>query len=149
MSTYILDCRNCIETFSSIKPSRTKIFKTLEGHIKNGSTLIHDEENSHKILTETFGLTEEVHTTKKMRNISNNDNPMEPINAVHRSLKRFVRQHPAYDRDDLQEWLNLFWFIYTNRGIPMDDKVKKFLQMAILTHKVIRFREAFAKKADK
>ena len=149
MSTYILDCRNCIETFSSIKPSRTKIFKTLEGHIKNGFTLIHDEENSHKILTETFGLTEEVHTTKKMRNISNNDNPMEPINAVHRSLKRFVRQHPAYDRDDLQEWLNLFWFIYTNRGIPMDDKVKKFLQMAILTHKVIRFREAFAKKADK
>jgi len=27
--------------------------------------------------------------------------------------------------------------------------VKKFLQMAILTHKVIRFREVFAKKADK
>lgn len=31
----------------------------------------------------------------------------------------------------------------------MDDKVKKLLQMAILTHKVIRFREVFAKKADK
>ena len=30
-----------------------------------------------------------------------------------------------------------------------DDKVKKLLQMAILTHKVIRFREVFAKKADK
>lgn len=31
----------------------------------------------------------------------------------------------------------------------MDDKVKKLLQMAILTHNVIRFREVFAKKADK
>ena len=111
--------------------------------------LIHDGENSHKILIETFGLTEEVHTTKETRNLSDNDNPMEPINAVHRSLKRFMRQHPAYYRDDLQDWLNLFWFIYTNHGIPMDDKVKKFLQMAILTHKVIRFREVFAKKADK
>ena len=131
------------------KPSRAKIFRTLDGHIKNGSMLIHDGENSHRILIETFGLTEEVYTTKATHNLSDDDNPMEPINAVHRSLKRFVRQHPAYDRDDLQEWLNLFWFIYTNRGIPVDDKVKKFLQMAILTHKVIRFREVFAKKADK
>ena len=73
------------------KPSRAKILKTLEGHIKNGSMLIHDGENSHKILIETFGLTEEVHTTKETRNLSDNDNPMEPINAVHRSLKRFMR----------------------------------------------------------
>ena len=131
------------------KPSRARILEAFEGHMKNGSVLIHDGENSHKILTEAFGLTEEVHTTKETRNLSDDDNPMEPINAVHRNMKRFMREHPAYDRDDLQDWLNLFWFIYTNRGIPMDDKVKKLLQMAILTHKVIRFREVFAKKADK
>ena len=129
------------------KPSRARILKAFEGHVKNGSVLIHDGENSHKILTEAFGLTEEVHTTRETQNLSDDDNPMEPINAVHRSLKRFMREHPAYDRDDLQDWLNLFWFIYTNRGIPMDDKVKKLLQMAILTHKVIRFREVFAKKS--
>lgn len=85
------------------KPSRAKILKTLEGHMKNGSVLIHDGENSHKILTEAFGLTEEVHTTKVMRNLSDDDNPTEPINAVHRNLKRFMREHPAYDRDDLQD----------------------------------------------
>ena len=138
-----------LAVYGRAKPPQAKILKMLEGHIKNGSMLIHDGENSHKILIETFGLTEEVHTTKETRNLSDNDNPMEMINAVHRSLKRFMRQHPAYDRDDLQDWLNLFWFIYTNHGIPMDDKVKKFLQMAILTHKVIRFREVFAKKTDK
>ena len=85
------------------KPSRTRILETMDGHIKNGSVLIHGGENSHKILTETFGLIEEVHTTKKTRNLSDNDNPMEPVNAVHRNLKRFVRQHPAYDRYDLQD----------------------------------------------
>lgn len=132
-----------------VKSSRARILKAFEGHMKNGSVLIHDGENSHKILTEAFGLNEEVHKTKETRNLSDDDNPMEPINAVHRNLKQFMREHPAYDRDDLQDWLNLFWFIYTNRGIPMDDKVKKLLQMVILTHKVIRFREVFAKKADK
>ena len=74
---------------------------------------------------------------------------MDPINAVHRSLKRFMRQHPAYDRSDLQNWLNLFWFIYTNRGISIDNKGKKLLQMAVLTRKVIRFRDVFEKKAEK
>ena len=121
----------------------------MDGHIEYGSVLIHDGENSHKILIETFGLTEEVYTTKATHNLSDDDNPMEPINAVHRSLKRFMRQHPAYDRDDLQDWLNLFRFIYTNRGISMDDKVKKFLRMAVLTRKVIRFRAVFAKKTEK
>lgn len=131
------------------KPSRARILKSFEGHLKRGSVLIHDGENSHKVLTETLGLSEEVHTSKETRSLSDEDNPMEPINAVHRSLKKFMRQHPAYDREGLQDWLNLFWFIYTSHGIPMDDKVKKFLQMAILTHKVIRFRTVFAKKADK
>ena len=46
-------------------------------------------------------MTEEVHTTKETRKLSDDDNPMEPINAVHRNLKRFMREHPAYDRDDL------------------------------------------------
>ena len=74
---------------------------------------------------------------------------MEPINAVYRSLKRFMRKHPAYDRADFQDWLNLLWFIYTNRGISIDDKVKKLLQMAVLTRKVIIFRDVFAKKVEK
>lgn len=60
-----------------------------------------------------------------------------------------MRQHPAYDRADFQDWLNMFWFIYTNRGISINDNVKKLLQMAVLTRKAIRFRDVFAKKAEK
>ena len=117
--------------------------------IARGSTIDHDGDNSHKALADILCLKKENCTTKETRNLSDDDNPMKPINAVHRSLKRFMRQHLAYDRDSLQDWLNLFWFIYTKRSIPMDDKVKKFLQIAILTHKVVRFREVFTKKADK
>lgn len=131
------------------KPSRKRILSALNGRIARGSTLIHDGENSHKAIIEACGTKEEsVHTTRETKGLTDAENPMEPINAVHRSLKRFMRQHPAYGREDLQDWLNLFWFIYTNRGIAMDEKVKKFLQMAISTRKVIRFRDVFGKKAD-
>ena len=43
------------------KPSRARILEAFEGHIKSGSMLIHDGENSHRILIETFGLTKEVY----------------------------------------------------------------------------------------
>ena len=39
--------------------------------------------DAHKILIETFGLTEEEYTTKAMHNLPDDDNPMEPRNAVH------------------------------------------------------------------
>ena len=76
------------------------------------------------------------------------ENPMEPINAVHRALKRFMRNHPSYDRGSLQDWLNLFWFITSNKDRTPYEKAKKFIQMAILTHKVIRYRDIFPEKAE-
>lgn len=111
--------------------------------------LVHDGENSQRALTEAFWLREEVHTTKETRNLSDRENPGELIQTVHRNLERFMGQHPAYSKDGLQDWPSLFRFIYANRGIKMDEKVKKFLRMAILTQKVIGFRKAFAKKACK
>lgn len=131
------------------KPSRARMLKAFNGHIKNGSTLIHDGENSHGMLVEAFGLSEEIHASAETRGLPDKSNPMEPINSVHRGLKKFMRQHPSYDRDGLQNWLNLFWFIFTNRGGSMDDAVKKFLQMAVLTRKVVRYRRAIKKSPDK
>ena len=125
------------------------MFKAFNGHIKNGSTLIHDGENSHGMLVEAFGLSEEIHASGETRGLPDKSNPMEPINSVHRGLKKFMRQHPSYDRDGLQNWLNLFWLIFTNRGGSMDDAVKKFLQMAVLTRRVVRYRQVINKNPDK
>lgn len=131
------------------KPSRARMLKVFSGHIKNGSTLIHDGENSHGMLVEAFGLSEEIHASGETRGLPGKNNPMEPINSIHRGLKKFMRQHPSYDRGGLQNWLNLFWFIFTNRSESMDDAVKKFLQMAVLTRRVVRYRRTFSKKTDK
>jgi hypothetical protein len=55
---------------------------------------------------------------------------MEPINEVHRELKKFLSRHGGYSRENLQDWLNLFAFIFNTPG----DKYQKaqiFIEMAI------------------
>ena len=131
------------------KPSRARMFKAFNGHTKTRSTLIHDGESSHGMLVEAFGLSEEIHASGETRGLPDKSNPMEPINSVHHGLKKFMRQRPSYDRNGLLNWLNLFWFIFTNRGGSMDDAVKKFLQMAILTERTVRCRRDINKNPDK
>jgi len=54
----------------------------------------------------------------------------------------------AYDREHLQDWLNLFWFIMNE---PKDkyDKVLKFIEMAVLSPKKVRYRDAMSSKHSK
>lgn len=132
----------------SAKPSKTKLLMVFGGHIAKGSTIVHDGEKSHSALIEGFKLKEELHKGSKTKGLENKDNPMEPINAVHRVLKRFMRSHPSYDRGSLQDWLNLFWFIATNKDKTPQEKAMRFIQMAILTHKVVRYREIFPENVD-
>ena len=41
-----------------------------------------------------------------------------------------------------------FWFIWSEPRSHM-EKAKKFLEMAVSTHKRIKFRDIFGKKSDK
>ncbi len=43
------------------------------------------------------------------------ENPMEPIKAVHWTPKKFMRNHPSYDKGSLQDWLNLLFFITSKK----------------------------------
>lgn len=133
----------------SAKPSRAKLLKSFRGHIKNGSTIVHDGERCHAVLIDAFGMKEELHKSSETKGLADKDNPMEPINAIHRALKRFMRSHPSYDRGGLQDWLNLFWFIVSNEELSLFDKAKKLLQTAILTQKIVRYRDVLSKKFDK
>lgn len=131
------------------KPSKTRLLKSFSGHIMKGSTIVHDGEKSHSALIGAFKLKEELHKSEETKGMEDKENPMEPINAVHRALKRFMRSHPSYDRDTLQDWLNLFWFIAVNKDKKPYEKAKKFIRMAILTHKVVRYREIFPENSGK
>ena len=40
---------------------------------------MHDRDNSHSILVDNLGLSEELHTTKETKSLKDKENPMDPI----------------------------------------------------------------------
>lgn len=130
------------------KPSRTSTMRTYGKHIAEGSTIVHDEEKSHNILVEELGLKNEVYLSNKIKQLNDKENPLYPVNHLHMLLKKFMRAHGGYDRENLQDWMNLFWFIMNE---PKDryDKVLKFIKMAIMSPKRVKYRDALSKRHDK
>ena len=51
------------------KPSKKHTWESFSSHIKEGSKLIHDGENSHSLLVDKLNLSEEIHTTKETRGL--------------------------------------------------------------------------------
>lgn len=130
------------------KPSLTSTWRSYGSHILSESTLVHDGENSHHILVERLDLKEEVHTTKETKELSDEHNLLEPVNRIHRYVKRYIREHGGYDRDQMQDWLNLIWFILSD---PADryQKVNVFLKLAMNSPIRLKFRDAMSKKDGK
>lgn len=130
------------------KPSRKSTIETYGKHIARGSVLVHDDEHSHSILIEELELESIVYPTKETKGLSDKDNPLYPVNNLHLLLKQFIRNHGAYDREHLQDWLNLFWFIMNE---PKDkyDKVLKFIELTVLSPKKVRYRDAMSSKHSK
>lgn len=83
------------------KPTSNKAIKGYGDVISPGSTIVHDGDNSHNVLVEILNLNEEVHTTKETKGLPDKDNPMDPINKVHRYLSGFIDAHSSFSRDEL------------------------------------------------
>lgn len=130
------------------KPSRRSTWNCYGPHIKEESTIIHDGDNSHDVLIERLQLKSEVHTTDETKGMKDDSNPLYRVNHCHDLLKRFMKAHGGYDRDNLQDWLNLFWFM-TNGPEDRYDKVLRFIELAISAPKVVRFRDVMLKKSTK
>lgn len=116
-------------------------------HIKRGSTIVHDLEKAHNILIETLSLKSKSYDSSKLKGLPDDKNPLQPINKIHDLLNKFMSAHGGYNRQELQDWLNLFWFIQNG---PKDryDKVLLFIKLAILKRKVLRFRSYGKKNVD-
>lgn len=128
------------------KPSRASTKRTYEEHIVKGSTLIHDDEKSHNVLIEDLELKNESYSSIELKKMNDKENPLYPVNHLHLLLKKFMREHGGYDREYLQDWMNLFWFIMNE---PKDkyDKVLKFIRLAIISPKRVKYRDVMCKKA--
>ena len=62
---------------------------------------------------------------------------MDTINEVHRFLRKFMARHGSFERDDLPDWMNLFWFVFSCFG-RKDLAVNRFLKMAVKCKKVMQ-----------
>lgn len=105
------------------KPAKRSTLELFGKHITPRPTLVYDGDNSHRGLIEALGLESEVHD----------------------KLKRFLRSHGGYARMDLQGWLNLFWFIWSEPKTRY-EKAARLIKMAISAKKVIRYRDLYGKK---
>ena len=122
------------------KPSDKSTWNAIGTHIKPKSHLIHDGERSHGILIRNLELTEDYYKTVATKKLKGKDNPLYPINHIHALAKRFMKEHGGYNRDNLQDWMNLIWFIFSkpaNRYV----KVGKFIEMAINSSHLVRYRK--------
>lgn len=129
------------------KPSEAKAMKAYSGHIAKGSVFIHDGEKAHNIVIEKLGLIGETHKTDETKRLSDKDNPMEPINKVHMELKKFLSRHGGYSRENLQDWLNLFAFIFNTPGDKL-EKAQAFIEIAAKMRIELRYCEWKKKEND-
>lgn len=121
------------------KPSLKRTLEAMESHIRKGSILIHDGDNSHRSLIEELELESEVHTCSETKGLDDKDNPLNPVNRHHKFLKRFLNTHSGFLRDDIQDYLNLFSFISSK---PNDkfEKVKMLMELALHDPILLRYR---------
>lgn len=130
------------------KPSGRKAVKGYAGHIAEGSRIVHDGEKSHDALIAFLDLGSKAHPTSETKGLPDSENPMEPINKVHRYLSGFIGSHRGFSRDELQGWLNLFCFWWNTPGDAF-RKAQEFIKLATKKRVMMRYREwKKAKRSD-
>lgn len=124
------------------KPSQKRSYEAFKSHIKSGSVLIHDKENTHKKLVETLSLKSVCYASKDMKNLADSENPLDPVNRIHCLLKMFLNAHSGFNRDDLQNYLNLYSFVINP---PSDhlEKVEKIINLVFENPKSLKYRDQF------
>ena len=130
------------------KPSEKSTLSAYGKHIKKGSTIVHDKEKSHNILVDNLDLISETYSSEDLKNIEDKDNPLAPVNNFHSLAKSFMRQHGSYNRDNLQDWMNLLWFIL-NEPYDKYAKVLRFIELAINSPTRVKYRDAMKAKVPK
>ena len=59
-----------------------------------------------------------------------------------------MRQHESYNRDNLQDWMSLLWFVL-NELYDKYAKVLRFIELAINSPTRVKYGEAMKAKAPK
>jgi hypothetical protein len=127
------------------KPSQKRTLELFGHHIEPGSTLIHDGESAHGMLIKKLSLTSEAYTSKDLKGLPDDANPLNPVNRVHAILKKFLNSHSGFMREDIQGYLNLFAFV-TNPPVDLLEKVEMVINLAFEHPKILRYRDFYRAK---
>ena len=124
------------------KTSKRKTRLAFKDHINIGSHLIHDKEKSHSILADELHLTSETYDSKAIKGLPDDKNPLEPINRKYYYLKRFLNSHQGFNRDNIDDLVNLFLFI-DNPPHNKLEKIKILLDMIFDTQVRLKYRDDY------
>ena len=124
------------------KTSSEKTKQAFIQHIATGSTLIHDDEKSHKILVKELNLVNKSYNSKYLKKLDDKNNPLDKINNQCDLLKKFLFAHSGFNRDDLQNYLNFFCFM-NSKPINRLEKVDILLNLALTTKVKLKYRDLF------
>ena len=121
------------------KLSSKRIYEALKDHIKEGSIVIHDGDNSHNCLIEKLNLNSIVYKANaKDENYLKN---MALINNMCSWLKRYIWRFIGMEVDNLQSYLN--WFIYFQRCKRDDETWPKTTRIVSTKDFPTRIKWAF------
>lgn len=119
-------------------PTSEMILECFCDVISKGSRIIHDGAKSHGKLIDSLGLDSEVHIASELKGVADDRNPLNPINQACNSLQNFFRGHSGFNREDIQDFINLWMFIVNpgpNGEVGHFFKVKEMLDLALNTKK--------------
>ena len=124
------------------KPNDDSTSKTFLKHIEVGSHIIHDDEKTHIKLINDLNLSDESYKSTYLKTLDDKNNPLRPINHQCDLIRQFLNSHSGFDREDLQDYLNLYCFMNSKPWNKL-EKVKILLELALNTNVTLKYRELF------
>lgn len=110
------DGKNIIAIVEGLgKTSKARTKEAFINHIEPNSKLIHDDEKAHKILIKELNLISESYNSIWLKKKKDDENPLRPINHQCDLIRQFLNAHSGFNRDDLQDYLNLYCFMNGHR----------------------------------
>jgi hypothetical protein len=120
------------------KPSQKKALEAFQSHIEHGARLIHDDGNPHRRLADKLSLKSTAYSSRHLKGLPDNENPMNPVNRVHAILKNFLNSHSGFKSEDIQGYPNLFSFV-TNPPTELLGKVERVVGLGFQNPKLLRY----------
>ena len=129
------------------KLSKSRCWDAYGSHIERGSRLLHDMENAHSVLVDRLGLESVAYRSADLRGLDDAHNPLSRVNHMHFLLKEFMHRHSGFDRDRIDDWLNLFSVI-VNPPFDRLEKVAAVLDRAMSVPVSLSYRGYYERNAS-